>query len=613
MSGLEQTTPSASNALPGPGAASDIHIEPQTPLSGEIGTGRVASLGQIVRRSADNLRAGADRELADIAAQVKEAVNGSEFATLLERTLTNRLPTKLQQALVTTDGSAAIPVEAFRKLVHDIADAGVAHFQLQRDGGTLTGARMTVDTLFGSAKITKEALQAFCAAHIPDAKHHQAFTGQIRPLLADITGATLVVTGQTLRERGGEQGIVYVSSLGLSYLERPEIAATEKQRADPKQKTKPQDAKKPADGDGRRDPEVRDAIRLGHAAQTQDLNRVGEFLLAVESIPRMPVTELRDLVAGQATRRMQRAIAELLVRHPEDKIGPEHFKTIDVFKEMYGRADVRFHPYKGDNDAAIVDAIYNGLKAGHMTLSVVSCPDYSGSIQNDPATGKPYWVYDFKSLGSDTGSVAKRGFDYVNAWHQVLSRPEYLGTNVSVVHWEATFEIASGFKSHTSDHSGDLSYEDAVERLRASGEAVKRLYAASGINIESRLTRESIPDEAFKQRKAELGHTLREQAASNPALKDLMEEIARGRKVLYQEWYPPTEGEGADEYQRRIAEVIVPENIAEYILLGEILCGAGENTLVLAYDSPKMGETYALRQLAIVSGQGANALNYAGA
>lgn len=528
------------------------------------------------------------------AAKIREAVESPAFRVFLERTFAPSAKIDPAQGkIIFPDGQERTErLDALVKVALKIVDNAVEEFSRQSAGAAAKGRTMEnkqvgLVTLV-TQKISGLPVREFVDGLTEEQKIREALVGTVRNGIRDAIGAALVVGGHTVREHlPAQRQLVNIGALNLDFLSRP---------------------------DGNEVHNKMDAARMAIAARNQNPARVRDFLLAVEDMPRMPMGPRYEELSLQLSRRMQRATANLLQRHVQDPVGEAHFKTVAILKDVFSSGAILFHPYSHDNDAAVVDQIYRAVQRGNITLAAASCPNYSGSYGRDPKTGTPRWEYDFQSLGTGAGIVAERGLDYVQAWHSILS--QHLGEgNVRFWHYEGTFEIAEGFKSNTPDGSGDRDYLSAVNCLVQSGEAVRQLYADRfGIKAESHLTSEAIPDADFDRIKMERAESIRAEMATNLQLRALAETIVQGRIGLYAKWFPmdpSTEDDAA--YISRIVRTKVPENIAEYELLGKILCGSNNDTLVLAYDSPIMGEVYAMNGMPVISGQGATSSAYLGA
>lgn len=577
--------------------------DPPRELQAITNVGRTASLAATPRFDIRNLGMSVssadptilESTISSAASTLRDAVRSPLFRTFIERALSmdgNLCPEQFD--LVFPAGSDRNKrITALVGAALTIIDNGVDQFRRQAEtligkGQTLPDEQVTLYKLATHPKIAGAPVREFVDEYVADPKKRDGLVGLLRTSIKEAMGAALVVSGATLREQGtAQRHIVNIRALHLPFFARP---------------------------DGNPVHEKYDVVRIALAARHQNPEQVQRFLLNVSEMPRIPLGPLRDELSLQLTNRMQRAVATLLIRHRDDQISAAHFKTVDILSDIFREPGVLFHPYRNDNDAAVVDQIYRGVKAGTITIAAASCPNYSGSYQADPKSGLARWEYDFASLGSNPGFVAERGLDYVQAWHAVLQR--HLGeSNVRFVHYQGTFEVATGFKSNTPDGSGDLNYEQAVTRLTQSNGAVQRLYAdRCGIALEPRLTNEVIPDATFLERKEGLANVIRRRIEAEPEVAAMADFIVQGRMGLYSKWFPmDPSSETEDQYVKRIKSTVVPENIAEYMLLGEILSGTNGGALVLAYDSPIMGEVYALGKLAVISGQGATAAGYLGA
>lgn len=563
-----------------------------------LGMNRTRALMLVPRATADNLRQGSERPFSEIAAQIYEAVNTPYFLRIVERRLEISVPGELKKVLFREDSNRAQVLADLRGAACNIVNSAVPHFEAQRQTGKLRPSEINLHIVFTALKISKPAMDAFAQKHITDEKRRAQLVGFIRVALKEAVQAALVRSEATVRETPQQRAVVLIGMAAPRFL----VRSKEELR-------QPVDAVKSG---GRSRAEIVDIVRLGRSASSQVPEKVLEFFQAIEQVPPFRATLVRRDYEQRARTRMQRALVQLLERHPDDDLCDAHFQTVETIAKLFGNTEVLFHPYRRNNDAAVVDALYQGFKRGALTLSFASCPNYSGSIETDPTTQKPQWRYDFAELGTKQGVVAERGLDFVAAWERAL-RPN-LGDGLRLVHWEGTFEIAAGFKSSKAPEY-NLNYAEAVTRLCASGEAVQRLYAERGISVASKLTREALDDPDFLIRKLELAESVRERIKTDSGWAQLADEIFNGRRGLYEAWFPVQQGESSTHYSSRMQERVVPENIAEYLLLGEVLRAAGNDgpTLVLAYDSPWMGEVYAQAGLPVVSGQGARSLGYLGA
>lgn len=80
-----------------------------------------------------------------------------------------------------------------------------------------------------------------------------------------------------------------------------------------------------------------------------------------------------------------------------------------------------------------------------------------------------------------------------------------------------------------------------------------------------------------------------------PVMRELTEKILKFRSDLYQGWFASSSGESEHEFRGRLLNTIIPEQIAEYVLVGELMMQSQPQTsLILAYDSPFMCEVHAL-------------------
>jgi hypothetical protein len=599
---VRKTDPSGSEALKQQdGASKDTSAKKYgegPEIIGGTGLNRTQALMMIPRACAENLQGGAERPISEIASQLHAGVDSSMFMRMAERRLELNVPAELKKFLFQEGQGRQAMLDDLRKAAHTIIDAAVPHFEAQQRSGKLKPQEMNLHIVFTIAKISKPAMDAFADRHMTDEKRRPQLIGCVRLALKEALQAALVQSAETVRETPQQRGAVLVGLFAPRFL----IRTKEELPAEPR--AGKASLRSPA--------EVLDVVRIGRVAHQQDPETLLSFLEAIEQVPAFRATLVRRDFEQRSRLRMQRALAELIVSYPQDPIGEAHFQTVDTIRQMYGSTAVLFHPYRRDNDSAVVDALYRGFKRGDLTLSFASCPNYSGATEIDSSTGKQQWRYDFAQLGRDAGVVAERGLEFVSEWVRVL-KPK-LGDGLRLVHWEGTFEIAKGFKS-SKESAFDLSYPDALEQLRASGEAVKTIYAARGIELLSRLTCEVIPDESFTAEKERSAEVMRGKIQEIPSWARIAEEIFVGRQGLYEAWFPRGQEEELESYAARVKSRVVPENIAEYLLLGGILTGAGQSgsTLVLAYDSPWMGEVYAQEKMPVISGQGARALGYLGA
>lgn len=339
-----------------------------------------------------------------------------------------------------------------------------------------------------------------------------------------------------------------------------------------------------------------------------DPSALREYLVELKALPCAPLrsTQIDD------TEHVRSVMQRTLVKYIANKARLEHTDRtlVTALSDFFKRDDVLLAWPKSASGMALITALGEGLRQGRLRVKIMSCPDYSGELVTDSA-GNKSWQFDFKSLGTGVGIVAERGFGFVKAFAEVFSK--YI-PDLRIQHYEPTFEVASGFQGSV-DQSGrklELNYKEACERLTQSGERIRERYASMGFKIESGLMSDLISDKDFVTRKLEIAQGLREKSDADQYLKRLVDNILRGRKLLYRAWYQPTAAESEDEWAKRISHEVIPNQIAEYIIFGEIHTKSEPATVLLCYDSAVMSEVHAYNSVPALFGQGRDSTDYLG-
>ncbi len=346
------------------------------------------------------------------------------------------------------------------------------------------------------------------------------------------------------------------------------------------------------------------ALRL----RSIDPKSLRDYLLELKTLPNAPLRETQADDADQVRLTLQKTLVNYIAN--KGTLEQTDLTLLKALGEFFERKDVLLAWPKGSSGMALITALGQAIALGQLRIKIMSCPDYSGEFVTD-ADGKRSWQFDFKALGHEVGIVAERGFGFVRAFAEVFGR--YI-PDVQIQHYEPTFEIANGFKG-SIDETGkqeELTYIEARQRLQRSGERIRDRYNSIGLTIESGLMCDLINDGDFVSRKLEIAQKLREEIVTDQCLKRLVENILRGRKLLYHAWYQPTEVEGEVEWARRISHEVIPNQIAEYIIFGDLHTKVEQATVLLCYDSAVMSEVHAYNSVPALFGQGRGSTDYLG-
>jgi hypothetical protein len=136
---------------------------------------------------------------------------------------------------------------------------------------------------------------------------------------------------------------------------------------------------------------------------------------------------------------------------------------------------------------------------------------------------------------------------------------------------------------------------------------------------------DTLPDEDFMKLRTEVAQSIRDQVAlewmrlkrgegsHDRTLSETIRYIWNRRAALYAAWHPQREGEPREKYEERIRDEVIPLQMAEYMVLGKFLSAESKNSIILAYDSPIIGESYAFVGAPVLYGGSKAARGYTGA
>lgn len=338
----------------------------------------------------------------------------------------------------------------------------------------------------------------------------------------------------------------------------------------------------------------------GHEAMA-----VIDMLESIHDIPEPQFVKRQSKHTNSLTQRFKANLSAYCADCLRSEDPSQAERIVKFMRDVFSDERVRFYLHYTDGDRALVERIGRALQQGQLTLRIFSCPDYSGSQSMQGDT--PIWNYDFRQLGDGVGAVAPRGVQAVQSFLEVFNRH---GVQVKIEHYHPSFEVIDGFKSSQSSEF-DCGYEQAIAQLQRSAERVKQLYLDQGIDIHTALTRDLVPDLDFRQARSQLAQQIAEDLQTRKDMQELADFIFKNRKALYQSWYPPQSGEDQELYMQRIRKSILPQQMAEYVLFGQM--GAGSpDTLMICYDTPLLGEIHVKFGIPVVFAQGSNATDYNG-
>ncbi|GAB4568079.1 MAG: hypothetical protein Tsb0020_21150 [Haliangiales bacterium] len=313
-----------------------------------------------------------------------------------------------------------------------------------------------------------------------------------------------------------------------------------------------------------------------------------DYLTQLEAMPK--IAEPAGGGAEQPRRRLQRKLALYPARHGR-AIGARDREVAAILGEMFCSDELHIQPFAIDNTTALITQLHNILQRGKARLVGTSCPDYSGTVNEHGI-----WVCDFRELNAGPGFVATRGMPFIRHVHRILRER---GVEVSFLHFEPSFEVDAGFRGV----DGFLTPEQALGRLRDSGLAVVAELEAHGVRASGVLTGDLISDDAFAAKRAALAADFAARR-HQPKVAAVMDKVLRHRNALYRVWFPPNEGEPEEAYRHRMLNDIIPQQLADHAIVGELMMQSGPSeNLILAYDSPFMCEVHALAGLPAIFGR----------
>ncbi len=255
-------------------------------------------------------------------------------------------------------------------------------------------------------------------------------------------------------------------------------------------------------------------------------------------------------------------------------------KAIDILTEMFQDSRMQIYiPVLIENDTTLFARIVECVKQDRIDFQILTCPDYSGEYTGED--NNQIWEFDFKNVNEGEGVVAKKAYEYVKAMHDIFTR--YIA-NVSVIHYLPSFEfdIEKGFEG--LEH---LSYEDCIRKLEVSLRNIQARYKNEyNLDVQTGITNSIISDKYFKAEVKKLATSFYQE---HDKFFDL---VFFRRKDLYTKWHK-TYDESEEAFLERMKRTIIPNQIAEYIVIGKALTSS-PTSFLLASDSSIMSEAYGL-------------------
>ncbi|MBP7057458.1 hypothetical protein KBB08_03125 [Candidatus Gracilibacteria bacterium] len=275
-------------------------------------------------------------------------------------------------------------------------------------------------------------------------------------------------------------------------------------------------------------------------------------------------------------------------------------KLTTIWTALFQEQRYQLHFHTTDQQLGLCQALFDGLLVSNFDLSIVTCPDYSGTFVSPGV-----WKFDFQDVGTTVGIVGQKAFDFVEGVAKVL----HPYGNVKITHFLPTFECPE-------DGAYGISKADFSARLAQSLTAIAAEYQRRQLPAQTQLTTALLDDQQFWKQKQLVASTIRAAMAVDTQLAHNLRHQVRAayrfRSQLYQEWNPPEATETVDAYQARVQETVIQGQMAEYLVIAERLT-AKPGSIYLDCSSPHIATVAALYGYPILMGQSTSAANYLGA
>lgn len=575
----QNLNPNAPTPLPGPSSGADI---PAT--TGEFAffpDGRTKYLHSERRFAVTHMRDGLEADTSTLANRVVEVLRGQKFPQILALHVAEYAAahgTKGKDGgWITTLTSNAEFVPKLRDCLLRIGQEMIPILEREQAGGFLRREDLHLDAMLQRKKPTRQALGELLKTDfgLNDGQRSIAYS-QLVPIIKLSIAQALMDAGETASPKSHQRTVVELLGRELPFVSGPI-------------------------------PRLRLAVRF-EASPTEEIVRHVE---RVSALPPVPLVPTQQAYVGRLDGRFRWQLATLAedanrsVRSlPENGA---HEKLCAVFDRLWNTPNIAVYLNYFGNEQIVMGRILEGIRRGRIDLHCISCPDYSGRVNE--GTGK--WEFDFNSLGDGIGLVAKKGFRWVEAWANAL-KPAI--PDVRLTHIMPTFEVPDGFKARVAE--GVLPRTEAVARITRSGEAIVARYRDMGIDAVGVTSDELIGDEIFVQQRMLLAERMRQAAEHDASTQGLLKRIFESRRGLYFSWQAHLDGEDDPQFIDRMIRTVVPNHAGEYRLVGRLLAAPSERApvpLILSYDSAIMGENYGFDGTPAMYGHDTSSLDYLGA
>lgn len=460
--------------------------------------------------------------------------------------------------------------------VREVGRELVAVLQREEQGGFLQREDLHLEALIQRKKPSRVAISNFlqAALQLNDAQKGLAF-GLLAPVIKDAIAQTLSLAGVAKDHSTRHQAYVHLQQWPNAFGDNPMLRG-----------------------------------RLAARFAESSTDAVLAHLEAVAQLPAAPTLPSQAQQAARLNQRFRRELA-MMAFDPEavNRALPSdgaHEKLTDIFHRLFNSPGIGLYLNYFSNERALMTRVLEGIRRGQIELCFISCPDYSGRVTADE--GKPRWEFDFRELGDGIGVVARKGFRYVQAWHDAL-KPAV--PDIRLTHIMPTFEVANGFQARSPQ--GSLDRGAAIERIERSGKAIAAHYQTLGLDVETVLSHDLIRDDLFVGERARLAEKLRSQSSDDPNLNGLLRRIFDSRRSLYASWQARLPEEDDSRFAQRMIDTVVPNHAAEYCLAGTVVTSRSPISVLLSYDSAIMHENYAYRGLPTMFGCDTSQVDYVGA
>lgn len=271
-------------------------------------------------------------------------------------------------------------------------------------------------------------------------------------------------------------------------------------------------------------------------------------------------------------------------------------KVVAFFKGLFASEAIELYWRKEyDNDEQVISSIWNACLNGFVRLHIVTCPDYSGFIDDSGI-----WNFDFLELGTGEGIIAKKSYRLSELIYRLFQEA---GVSIRLVHHLPFFEFSDGFYGKEY-----LDLNGVREKLRQSLCAINEYYISVGIEAETDTSESILSNDEFFQAADSAKLEIQKALAPREDFQRFFNETLKKRASIYRRWYP-MHNESEKEYELKLRDKLW-QQLAEYYTETALL-NDGQTIMIFA-DSPQLSQVYSFFGIPAFCGHGKGTLQYAG-